>query len=282
MVSAAVKNAMLQNLFLQQLVLLRQQTAAKFLKASRPAEAVSQADQQFVSQAEELKRPGSSWSYSEDRYALRAVLEGSFRRDAAFRDEEAEAVKSQQNTVEIISRLQSQMENLQMRLQHMRAGQPWFLSSSYRIPGTPVTMIGRFQQGRASIELNLSPDRDPVTAEAGFVRGVGPANLGVSGPKKSHNVTELSFEAIDVHVAPPAAARFDMSLTSQGKPQALNVRITGGHEEPEDDDSGAAMVGKFGRRSSPSCENCGSTIAARFASFVAILCRVVSDSDAVR
>ena len=81
-------------------------------------------------------------------------------------------------------------------------------------------MIGRFQQGRASIELNLSPDRqelqplssrvgcdspefrDPVTAEAGFVRGahalplwipsqeflsplcslagVGPANLGVS------------------------------------------------------------------------------------------------------
>ncbi|CAE7654801.1 unnamed protein product [Symbiodinium pilosum] len=171
---------MLESLFLQQLALLRQQTATKFLKASRPAEAVSQADQQFVSQAEELKRPGSSWSYREDRYALRAVLEGSFRRDAALRDEQEQAVRSQQSTVEIISRLQSQMENLQMRLQHMRAGQPWFLSSSYRIPGTPVTMIGRFQQGRASIELNLSPDRDPVTAEAGFVRGVGPANLGVS------------------------------------------------------------------------------------------------------
>ncbi|CAK8986444.1 unnamed protein product [Durusdinium trenchii] len=175
-----VVDAMLQELFLQQLVLLRQQTAAKFGKASRPVEAVTQADQQFVTQAEELKRPGSTWSYEVDRYALRAVLEGSFRREAAYADEHRIAARSQQSTVEIISRLQGQMENLQMRLQHMRAGQPWFISSSYRIPGTPLTMIGRFQQGRASIELNLAADRDPVTAEAGFVRGVGPANLGVS------------------------------------------------------------------------------------------------------
>lgn len=175
-----VVDAMLQSLFLQQLVLLRQQTAAKFGKASRPVEAVSQADQQFVTQAEELKRPGSTWSYDVDRYALRAVLEGSFRREAAYAEEHRTAVRSEQSTVEVISRLQGQMENLQMRLQHMRVGQPWFISSSYRIPGTPVTMIGRFQQGRASIELNLAADRDPVTAEAGFVRGVGPANLGVS------------------------------------------------------------------------------------------------------
>lgn len=175
-----VVDAMLQSLFLQQLVLLRQQTAAKFGKASRPVEAVSQADQLFVTQAEELKRPGSTWSYDVDRYALRAVLEGAFRREAAYAEEHRTAARSQQSTVEIISRLQGQMENLQMRLQHMRAGQPWFLSSSYRIPGTPITMIGRFQQGRASIELNLAADRDPVTAEAGFVRGIGPANLGVS------------------------------------------------------------------------------------------------------
>ncbi|CAJ1352689.1 unnamed protein product, partial [Effrenium voratum] len=175
-----VVDAMLQSLFLQQLALLRQQMSTKFLKASRPMEAVSQADQQFVTQAEELKRPGSSWSYDQERYALRAVLESGFRRDAAVLEEHQMSIRSQQSTVEIISRLQSQMENLQMRLQHMRAGQPWFVSSSYRIPGTPLTMIGRFQQGRASVELNLAADRDPVTAEAGFVRGIGPANLGVS------------------------------------------------------------------------------------------------------
>jgi len=35
-----------------------------------------------ILKAEELKRPGSTWSYDVDRYALRAVLEGSFRREA--------------------------------------------------------------------------------------------------------------------------------------------------------------------------------------------------------
>eukprot|EP00435_Cladocopium_sp_Y103_P052030 s579_g16.t1 len=40
----------------------------------------------------------------------------------------------------------------------------------------------------------------------------------------------------DKHVAPkvsegPVRVTFDMSLTSQGKPQALNVRITSGHKE---------------------------------------------------
>ena len=35
-------------------------------------------------QAEELKRPGSTWSYDVDRYALRAVLEGTFRREAVW------------------------------------------------------------------------------------------------------------------------------------------------------------------------------------------------------
>lgn len=122
-------------------------------------EAASQADEQFVTQAEELKRPGSGWSYDAERYALRAVLEGGYRREAAVAEEHRTAARSQQSTVEIISRLQGQMENLQQRLQHMRAGQPWFISSSYRIPGTPITMIGRFQQGRASIEMNLAADR---------------------------------------------------------------------------------------------------------------------------
>ncbi|CAK9019009.1 Serine/threonine-protein phosphatase 5 [Durusdinium trenchii] len=69
-----------------------------------PVEAVTQADQQFVTQAEELKRPGSTWSYEVDRYALRAVLEGSFRREAAYADEHRIAARSQQSTVEIISR----------------------------------------------------------------------------------------------------------------------------------------------------------------------------------
>lgn len=173
-------DAMLQGLYLRQLALLRQQLTAKFERAGRPTEAVAQADQQFVAQAEELRRPGSSWSFNQERYALRAALEGIFRREAALVDERALAAKAQQSTVEVISKLQSQMETLQQKVHNLRAGSPWFLSTSYRVPGTPIQIIGRYQQGRANIELNLSPDRDPANAEAGFVDGVGPANLGLS------------------------------------------------------------------------------------------------------
>lgn len=177
---ARAVDGMLQGLYLRQLALLRQQLTAKFERSGRPAEAVAQADQQFVTQAEELRRPGSSWSYDQERYSLRAVLEGIYRREAALAEERALATKAQQSTVEVISKLQSQMETLQQKVHNLRAGSPWFLSTSYRVPGTPLQIIGRYQQGRANIELNLSPDRDPANAEAGFVEGVGPANLGLS------------------------------------------------------------------------------------------------------
>mmetsp|Transcript_147916 Transcript_147916/g.368582 ORF Transcript_147916/g.368582 Transcript_147916/m.368582 type:complete len:301 (-) Transcript_147916:97-999(-) len=173
-------DGMLQALFLQQLSLLRQQLVVKFEKASKPAQAASQADSQFVTQAQELVRPGSDWSFDQERYALRATLEGTYRRDAAIAEEKVLSAQTQQSTVEIISKLQSQMEALQTRVQALRAGSPWFLSSSYRIPGTPLQLIGRYQQGRANLELSLNPDRDPANSEAGFVDGIGPANLGVT------------------------------------------------------------------------------------------------------
>lgn len=179
-------DGLLHSLFLRQLALLRQQTAQKFVGAgargggnSRPLETMTQADQLFVAQAEELKRPGSTWSYEQERYALRSTLQGHYQRAAALLEEKAMAAQSQQATIEVIGRLQAQMENLQQKVQHLRAGSPWFLSSSYRIPGTPLSVIGRYQQGRANIEINLSPDRDPANAQAGFVEGYGPANLGV-------------------------------------------------------------------------------------------------------
>lgn len=170
---------MLEALFFQQLLLLRQTLAAKYERASRPIEAVALADTDFVAQAQDLVMPGSGWSYEEDRYALRAVLEGAYRREVAVQEEKVKAAQTQQSTVEIISKLQSQMEALQQKVQNLRAGSPWFLSTSYRIPKTPLQLIGRYQQGRTSLELSLNSDRDPANAEAGFVEGVGPMNLGL-------------------------------------------------------------------------------------------------------
>jgi len=173
-------DSMLHTLFLRQLALIRQQMTAKFEKVKHTVEEISQADQQFVAQAQELRRPDSDWSYEQERYALRAVLEGTVRRDEAFEEQRMLAAQTQQSTVEIINKLQSQMENLQQKVQAMRAGSPWFFSSSYRIPHTPFQLIGRYQQGRANIELSLNPDKDPANADAGFVEGLRPANVGVS------------------------------------------------------------------------------------------------------
>merc|ERR1719493_428178 len=115
-------------------------------------EAASQADEQFVEQAADLVRPRveglADWSYDQERDALRAALQGAFGRDAALAQGRAQAERAQQSTTEVISKLQSQMETLQTKVANLRAGSPWFLSSSYRIPGTPVQLIGRWQQNR--------------------------------------------------------------------------------------------------------------------------------------
>lgn len=167
-------DGLLHALFLRQLTLLRQQLAARLGKD------VLQADEKFVAGAEELKRPGSDWSYTDERYALRAVLEGGLKREEALAEESADAKEAQQSTVEIISKLQSQMESLQQKVQAMRAGSPWFLSASWRIPRTPIQLIARHQQGRTNLEFSLNQDRDPANSEAGFVQGVGPMNLGMN------------------------------------------------------------------------------------------------------
>eukprot|EP00927_Polykrikos_kofoidii_P046176 TRINITY_DN40383_c0_g1_i1.p1 TRINITY_DN40383_c0_g1~~TRINITY_DN40383_c0_g1_i1.p1 ORF type:complete len:319 (+),score=35.25 TRINITY_DN40383_c0_g1_i1:209-1165(+) len=183
-IGAAIETAvdrMLYALFLQQLTLVRLEVASKHDKlGGNITDVVSQADRAFVSQSLELKRPGSTWSFEQERYALRAMLEGSSRQDVVLGEEQAVAAQTQQRSIEIVRKLQSQMEALQQDVQRMRAGSPWVVSTSYRIPKTPLTLIGRYQQGRANIELSLSPDKDPINADVGFVQGAGPANVAVN------------------------------------------------------------------------------------------------------
>merc|ERR1712216_308455 len=93
-----------------------------------------------------------------------------------------------QSTIEVVGKLQSQLDAIQKQLevssQTLRvggsSGGPWALTTAYRIPKTPLTLLGRYQGGRADVELSLSPDKDPANSQAGFVAGLGPANLGIS------------------------------------------------------------------------------------------------------
>jgi len=176
-----VVDGALHALFLRQVALLRQQVALKFEGAGGELDALSQADAQFVQDAQTLLRQGSGWSFEPERGALRSWLHGAFQRDAALAEERARAALAQQATIEVISKLQDQMELLQQKAQSLRSGgSPWVLSTSYRIPNTPLQLVGRYEQGRANVELNLTPTKDPSSSDASFVESLGPANFGVS------------------------------------------------------------------------------------------------------
>ncbi|CAE8589087.1 unnamed protein product, partial [Polarella glacialis] len=95
--------------------------------------------------------------------------------------ERARAALAQRSTIEVIGKLQDQMEQLALKAQSARGGSsPWVLSTSYRIPRTPLQVVGRYEQGRANVELNLTPDKDPSRSENGGLDQFGPANVGVS------------------------------------------------------------------------------------------------------
>mmetsp|Transcript_33268 Transcript_33268/g.105324 ORF Transcript_33268/g.105324 Transcript_33268/m.105324 type:complete len:292 (+) Transcript_33268:86-961(+) len=171
----------LQALFLRQAALLRAQVAAGFKEGGCQLDALARADRDFVARAQALVRPGSGWDFGPERAALRTMLGGSLRRSAALVEERARAAQAQRATIDVIGRLQGQMEQLQQKVQGARGGgSPWVFSTSYRLPNTPLQLAGRYEQGRANVELSLTPDKNPTDSEASFVDGIGPANLGVS------------------------------------------------------------------------------------------------------
>lgn len=168
-------------LFLRQAATLREQIANKFEGASAQAGALEQADQQLVTAAQPLLRRGSRWNLEPERAALRMQLEQSLRRGAAIDEERARAARLQQVTISVIGKLQEQMEQLVQKVQGMRGGStsPWVFSTSYRVPNTPLQLAGRYEQGRANVELSLTPDKNPSDSDAS-INGAGPANIGVS------------------------------------------------------------------------------------------------------
>lgn len=177
----AAVEGVLEALFHQQLAILRQQVSKHYVESPVGVGTLQQADRDFTEEAEKLVKPGSGWSYQVEREALQRGLGGTLHRDAMLLQERAQAARAQQATIAVIGKLQSGMEMLQQKVQGVRGGgSPWVLSSSYRIPNTPLQVVGKYEQGRANLELNLTPDKDPSGTDGGFSQSIGPANIGVS------------------------------------------------------------------------------------------------------
>lgn len=174
-------DGMLHALFLQQLATLQQALLSKFTQRRHvTAGAVNRADRQFVARAQALLRPGSKWSFEPERTSLHASLAGCFRQDTLLAQEKTRAMQTQRATADVIGKLQQQMDRLGEKLRGLGGGSPWFLWTTYHIPGTPFQLSGRYQQGRTNIELNLDRDKDPARGEAGFIDGLLTKNLGLS------------------------------------------------------------------------------------------------------
>lgn len=178
---ASVVEGALEPLFLRQLTLLKQQ----ILSSASPedADAVAATEKQFLEQASELTAGSTeSWYIEPEQRKLRGALEHQLHTTAAIAEERARAALQQRSTIEVIGRLQVQMEELAQKAQSVRGGggSPWVLSTSYRIPNTPLQFVSRYEQGRANVELNLTPDKDPSKGDGGFAQAIGPANVGVS------------------------------------------------------------------------------------------------------
>jgi len=176
----AAVDGLLHALFLRQLSLIQQKLADRFLHARDFTSAISKADKLFVAAAKDLVRPESSWSIEPARQALRSELGDALQQESLLAEERSRAAQTQRATADVIGKIQKQMEQLGEKMKGAGTGSPWALWTSYHLPGTPFQVSGRYQDGRTNVELNLAPANDPANAEAGFVEGVTPQNLGLS------------------------------------------------------------------------------------------------------
>eukprot|EP00401_Gymnodinium_catenatum_P079950 CAMPEP_0117527514 /NCGR_PEP_ID=MMETSP0784-20121206/36839_1 /TAXON_ID=39447 /ORGANISM="" /LENGTH=331 /DNA_ID=CAMNT_0005323773 /DNA_START=8 /DNA_END=1001 /DNA_ORIENTATION=- len=176
----SVVDGLLHPLFLHQVALLRERFRARFEGNRRPDAILERADRLFTAQAQALVRPGSDWSFEEDRRLLHDALVGLLRRDVALKEERLRATQAQRAAFDVIGKFRRQMETLGESLIGGGAGNEWVFRTSYRVPGTPFRVSGRYTSGRTNIEVTLAPDRDFANAEAGFVDGLLSHNIGLS------------------------------------------------------------------------------------------------------
>jgi len=169
----------LRSLFSQQLTLVQQMLLKRFAGVQDSASTVEHADQSFVSAAEALVRPGSDWTYEPARAKFQEDLKMMLERGSTLRKEQKKARHTQRATADVIGKIQQQMDQIGEQLKGVGSS-PFVMWTSYRLPGTPFQISGRYSSGRANIEVNLAPAKDPGNKEAGFVEGLTSKNIGLA------------------------------------------------------------------------------------------------------
>jgi hypothetical protein len=181
----AIVDASLNSIFLKQLSILRELSISHFKAATVnedvPADfAFFTADSFFVREAEDSIRPGSFWSYTNERTNVHnAIREISSRRKQLI----SERIQHAEHTANAFQYLQMQQAQMQAIQQQQFGGSSgsWNIGAAYRPPDSNLNISLGYQQGRTNIQISMVPDEQAsLLGPNGFTAGVGPANLGIS------------------------------------------------------------------------------------------------------
>merc|ERR1712166_1216506 len=155
-------------IFLKQLSILRELSISHFKAATVnedvPADfAFFTADPFFVREAEDSIRPGSTWSYKDERLNVHnAIREISSRRKQLISERIQHAETS---------------ANAFQYLQFGGSAGSWNIGGAYRPPDSNLNISLGYQQGRTNIQISMVPDEQAsLLGPNGFTAGVGPAN----------------------------------------------------------------------------------------------------------
>jgi hypothetical protein len=181
----AIIDTSLNSIFLRQLSILRELSISHFKAATVnediPADfAFFTADSFFVREAEDSVRPGSYWSYTNERTNVHnAIREISSRRKQLI----SERIQHAEHTANAFQYLQMQQAQMQAIQQQQFGGSSgsWNIGAAYRPPDSNLNISLGYQQGRTNIQISMVPDEQAsLLGPNGFTAGVGPANLGIS------------------------------------------------------------------------------------------------------
>lgn len=173
------------SMFMKQIQVLRENALVHFKSATASDDMPSDlafynADSMFQREAEQSKRPGSSWNANQERTDLQNMMQEISTQRKRLLSSQVTAAQQQANTMQFLHMQQSQMNAIQAQAYGGGAGQ-WNVGAAYRPPDTNINASLSYQQGRTNIQISMVPDESAsLLGPNGFTAGVGPGNLGLS------------------------------------------------------------------------------------------------------
>jgi len=170
--SGRAVDKVLHGLFESQLLLIRQREIEQLWERPITVTMLKRSERRFKRYAQSLMPRRSTWSYNPHLAILMEDLGALYTGDRAVEKERVRGARAQRAIGEVLDKLQSEKQP--------EPRGPMALTTSFRVPNSPVRVTGRYQESRAKIEFQLEPDGDPANAEAGLVEGLTPGNWDVS------------------------------------------------------------------------------------------------------